>query len=166
MAVTISRLYENDAAASRALAELEAAGLGRDATIVASTAEHWRADRPAAGAQSGTAARAGESKPRPDHTTGGDVASAAGGAGVLLASLAMLVLVPGLGAIVAGGIAGALLQRAVGEDEGGDHAEAVRRGGTLVTACVPDAERMRFEAILDRTAVNHNDRAGDRRSAA
>ena len=35
----------------------------------------------------------------------------------------------------------------------------MRRGGTLVTARVPDGERTRFEAILDRSAVNVRERA-------
>ena len=35
----------------------------------------------------------------------------------------------------------------------------MRRGGTLVTARVPDTDRARYEAILDRSAVNIRDRS-------
>jgi hypothetical protein len=38
-------------------------------------------------------------------------------------------------------------------------AEGVRRGGTLVTAKVPDTDRQRCEAILDRSAVDIRERA-------
>jgi hypothetical protein len=34
----------------------------------------------------------------------------------------------------------------------------VRRGGTLVSARVADADRTRYEAILDRSSVNIRDR--------
>jgi hypothetical protein len=63
----------------------------------------------------------------------------------------------GVGALAAGaagGIIGALTQAGVSEDEAHVYAEGVRRGGTLVTARVPDADRMACEAILDRNAVD------------
>jgi hypothetical protein len=158
MSVTISHLYDDDAAASRAIKNLEAAGLARDETIVASNAGHWHADR------SGTAGPRASHRRETDRraaSTGSTITAAIGGAAVLLGALALLVI-PGLGAIVAGGIAGALIHAAMRED---DAEEAVRRGGTLVTANVPETERARFEAILERSAVNRN-REIDRRSAA
>ena len=39
------------------------------------------------------------------------------------------------------------------------YAEGVRRGGTLLSARVPDGERARYEAILDQGAVNIRTRA-------
>ena len=39
------------------------------------------------------------------------------------------------------------------------YAEGVRRGGTLVSARVPDADRGRLEAILNKSAVNLRDRS-------
>ena len=47
----------------------------------------------------------------------------------------------------------------VSEGDANVYAEGVRRGGTLVTARVPDADRTRYEAILDRSAVNIRERA-------
>jgi hypothetical protein len=156
MSVTISRLYDDDAAASRAIKDLEAAGLGRDETVVASTAGHWRADRRAAA----TPPEPATDRRTETAGTGWSVAAAAGGAAVLLAALALLVI-PGVGAIVAGGIVGALIQAAMRED---DTEEAVRRGATLVSASVPETERARFQAILERSANRNRD--FDRRSAA
>ena len=53
-----------------------------------------------------------------------------------------------------GGIVGALTQAGVSEEEAPLYAEGVRRGGTLVSARVPEAERVRFELMLDQSAVN------------
>jgi hypothetical protein len=67
-----------------------------------------------------------------------------------------------LGAVVggtAGGLVGALTQAGVDEEDAHAYAEGVRRGGTLVTARVPDGERSRYEAILDRACINVRDRA-------
>jgi hypothetical protein len=40
----------------------------------------------------------------------------------------------------------------VSEEDAHSYAEGVRRGGTLVTARVPDADRARFESILDQSS--------------
>jgi hypothetical protein len=72
-----------------------------------------------------------------------------------LASTAALAVAGG----ATGGLIGALTQSGVSEEDANVYAEGVRRGGTLVTARVPDAERARCEAILDRASVNLRDRA-------
>src|SRR5204863_3194747 len=93
----------------------------------------------------------------------------------LLAGLGIMAI-PGLGPVVAagwlastaavaavggatGGIIGALTEAGVDDTDAHVYAEGVRRGGTLVTARVPDADRSRVEAILDRSAVNVQERA-------
>jgi hypothetical protein len=48
---------------------------------------------------------------------------------------------------------GALTQAGVSGEDAHVYAEGLRRGGTLVTVRVPDADRARVEAILDRSAV-------------
>ena len=172
--ITISRLYDNYSDASRAVAELERAGIPHsDISIIASNAEGWygrdhasgRVDRDHDGVDDraeGAAAGAGIG------------ATAAGVAG-LLAGLGLLAI-PGLGPVVAagwlastalgiavggtvGGVIGALTQSGVSEEDAHVYAEGVRRGGTLVTTRVPDADQARYEAILDRAAVNIRDRA-------
>jgi hypothetical protein len=82
-----------------------------------------------------------------------------------------LLAIPGLGPVVAagwlaataagaaagaaaGGIVGALTQAGVSKEDADTYAEGVRRGGTLVTARVDDADRSRLEAILGRSSVN------------
>lgn len=59
----------------------------------------------------------------------------------------------------AGGIVGALTEAGVSKDEAPLYAESVRRGGTLVSARVPNNERDRFEAILNQSAVNVQERS-------
>jgi hypothetical protein len=45
------------------------------------------------------------------------------------------------------------------------YAEGVRRGGTLVSARVPDGDTARYEAILNRSAVNIQTRGDAFRSS-
>jgi hypothetical protein len=87
-----------------------------------------------------------------------------------------LLAIPGLGPVVAagwlaatavgaaagaatGGIVGALTQAGVSKEDAPLYAEGVRRGGTLVSARVPDADRARLDAILNQSAVNLRDRS-------
>jgi hypothetical protein len=58
-----------------------------------------------------------------------------------------------------GGIVGALTQAGVSEEDAHRYAEGVRRGGTLVSARVPDADRSRLDAVLNQSAVNLQDRS-------
>jgi hypothetical protein len=171
----ISRLYDNYSDAARAVSELERAGVPHDdISLVANNSEGWysdddrgsrRVDRDGDGVDD-RAEGAG---------AGAGIGAAVGGTAGLLAGLGLLAI-PGLGPVVAagwlastaalalaggtaGGIIGALTQAGVSEDEANVYAEGVRRGGTLVTARVPDGERSRYEAILDRSAVNIRERA-------
>src|SRR3954470_21099095 len=171
----ISRLYDNYSDAARAVSELERAGIPHDdISLVANNSEGWysdddrgsrRVDRDGDGVDD-RAEGAG---------AGAGIGAAVGGTAGLLAGLGLLAI-PGLGPVVAagwlastaalalaggtaGGIIGALTQAGVSEDEANVYAEGVRRGGTLVTARVPDGERSRYEAILDRSAVNIRERA-------
>ena len=55
---------------------------------------------------------------------------------------------------LAGGALGVVSQAGVSGEEAHAIAECLRRGATLVTARVPDTDRTRYEAILDRGAIN------------
>jgi len=57
-----------------------------------------------------------------------------------------------------GGIIGALTEAGVSKDDSDAYAEGVRRGGTLVSARVADSDRGRLDAILNRSAVNLQNR--------
>jgi hypothetical protein len=99
----------------------------------------------------------------------------------LLAGLGLLAI-PGLGPVVAagwlastalgavvggtaGGLIGALTAAGVSKEDAHVYAEGIRRGGTLVTARVPDGDRAKCEAILSRASVNIQERGAAYRKA-
>lgn len=164
MTVTVSRLYDDPTAAHRAVRDLEASGIAsRDISIVSSNADGTY-DRDRDGADDrGEAAGVGAS-----------IGAAIGGTAGLLAGLGIMAI-PGIGPVVAagwlastaagvvaggaaGGIIGALTQAGVSKEDAEVYAEGVRRGGTLVTARVPDGDRARAEAIMDQAAINIRER--------
>ncbi len=178
MTVTISRLYDDYATATQAVRQLESAGIRRDdISLVASNADNWYSgDRDKEARTSGRIDRDrdGTDDRAEGAAAGAGIGAAVGGTAGLLAGLGMLAI-PGIGPVVAagwlaataaglaaggatGGIIGALSQAGIGEDDAHVYAEGVRRGGTLVTARVPEAERARAEAILARNAVDIRDR--------
>ena len=172
MTTTISRLYDNYSDAERAVSRLESAGVPHsDISIVANNSDNWY------GSRSGKVDRDrdGVDDRAEGAATGAGVGAALGGAAGLLAGLGLLAI-PGLGPVVAagwlastalgavaggatGGVVGALTQAGVSEEEAPLYAEGVRRGGTMVSARVPDGDRARYEAILDQSAVNLRDRS-------
>jgi hypothetical protein len=173
MTVTISRLYDNYSDAQRAVSSLEAAGVPHsDLSIVANNSDNWySSDR---SANKIDRDRDGVDDRAEGAATGAGVGAGLGGAAGLLAGLGLLAI-PGLGPVVAagwlastalgvaaggatGGVVGALTQAGVSNEEAPLFAEGVRRGGTLVSARVPDADRARYEAILNQSAVNLSDR--------
>jgi hypothetical protein len=59
---------------------------------------------------------------------------------------------------VTGGLLGALTNVGIGEHDAQVLVEGVRRGGTLVTARVPQSDGPRIEAVMNRNAVNLQER--------
>lgn len=170
MTATISRLYDNYAAAQKAVQSLETAGVPHsDISIVANNSDSWfstdtKMDRDHDGVDD-RAEGAGK---------GAGIGAGVGGTAGLLAGLGLLAI-PGLGPVVAagwlaatavgaaagaatGGIVGALTEAGVSKEDAHSYAEGVRRGGTLVSARVPDGDRARLEAVLNQSAVNMRDR--------
>jgi hypothetical protein len=171
MTVTVSRLYDSYADAQAAVRGLEAAGIPHsDISIVANNSDNWystdnKVDRDRDGVDD-RAESAGK---------GAGIGAGIGGTAGLLAGLGLLAI-PGLGPVVAagwlaatavgaaagaatGGIVGALTEAGISREDAHVYAEGVRRGGTLVSARVPDADRARADAVLDRSAVNLRDRS-------
>jgi hypothetical protein len=171
MTVTISRLYDSYADAQSAVKGLENAGVPHsDISIVANNSDDWysggkKVDRDGDGVDD-RAEGAGK---------GAGIGAGLGGAAGLLAGLGLLAI-PGLGPVVAagwlaatavgaaagaatGGIVGALTEAGVPKEDASLYAEGVRRGGTLLSARVPDADRSRLDAILNQSAVNLRDRS-------
>jgi hypothetical protein len=171
MTVTISRLYDNHSDAQQAVRRLEAAGVPHsDISLVANNSDGWfNTDKKVDRDHDGVDDRAeGAGK-------GAGIGAGVGGAAGLLAGLGLLAI-PGLGPVVAagwlaatavgaaagaatGGIVGALTEAGVSEADAHSYAEGVRRGGTLVSARVADAERSRLETVLNESAVNLRDRS-------
>lgn len=137
----VTRLYDDFAHAQEAVALLERSGVpGADLSIVASPADRWRAYH--------------------DQDIGKTTACVSGTAG-LLAGFG-LITIPGLGPVLAAGwlasttvggiarsLAGSLTESGVSEAEAHAYAEAVRRGGTLLTVrtCAPTHDKI--ETLLD-----------------
>jgi hypothetical protein len=156
--ITISRLFDHCSDAQRAVHHLREAGVPEDdISLIANNADKWYSPDYAAGAGKGAAIGAGF-----------------GGFGGLLAGLGLLAI-PGIGPVVAfgwlaaaaagavalgaaGGVIGMMAEAGVATNEAEVYAESIRRGGSLVSARVPAADRDRLEAILHPSSVDIGER--------
>jgi hypothetical protein len=156
---TITAFYDNYDGAARTISRLEAAGIPHtDISLIASNANN---------AYSQHASRTFETDEDGNDAVraGAAIGTLAGGGAGLLAGLGMLAI-PGLGPVVAagwlvstfvgagagaavGGLAGALVDAGVNEEEAHVYAEGIRRGGALVTVRIDEAEMGRVIDILD-----------------
>lgn len=172
MTTTISRLYDNYADAEQAVSRLESAGVPHsDISLVANNSDDWY------GASRGKIDRDrdGTDDRAEGAGAGAGIGAGLGGAAGLLAGLGLLAI-PGLGPVVAagwlastaagaaagaatGGILGALTEAGVSREDASRYAEGVRRGGTLVSARVPDQDRARLDALLHERSVNLQERS-------
>ena len=174
MTKTVTGLYDNYSDATAAVTALEGLGIPHDdVSLVASNAHGQH------GAHDGV-------NNDGDVTRGAGTGAALGGAGGLLAGLGLLAI-PGLGPIVAAGwlaatavgaaigaaggaatgsIVGTLKNAGHTDEEANVYAEGVRRGGTLVSAKVPNDRVVEAEAALDRNkAVDFSTRRDAYRKA-
>lgn len=177
---TLVALYDDFADAVHAVRALEEAGFQHeDVSLVANNAENrWGAAETARrAAPQGPGAEASQSA-----ATGAALGAVAGGGGALLASLGLLAI-PGIGPVfaagplaalitgagvgaAAGGLVGGLVGLGVAEEEAHAFAEAVRRGGALVTARVPSEEAGRAFDILEKhDPADIGERAADWRQS-
>lgn len=149
---TVSRVYDTYAQARNAVTAIEAAGVP-DAEV-SLVANRYVSDKYA------------DVKEVSPPASGAGIGGAVGGGAGLLAGLGLLAI-PGLGPVVAagwlaatavgaaagaaaGGLGGALIAAGDSETNAHVYSESVRRGGTLVSARVPDDDAGRIQAILDR----------------
>src|SRR6201986_2847827 len=171
MTKTLTRVYSDYASAELAVRELKAAGLGDSHIgLVASNAEGWH--KP--GSDSVDPKHDKDPDGKEDRAegavTGGGMGAIAGGAAGVAAGLGMLAI-PGIGPVVAmgwlaslaagavaggatGGIIGALVESGTSKENAELYAEALRRGGAIVTAKIPDDEEQKYLAILDKSAFD------------
>jgi len=172
MTVTISRLYDNYADAQKAVRGLESAGVPHsDISIVSNNSDNWYGDK----TDKVDRDRDGVDDRAEGAGKGAGIGAGIGGAAGLLAGLGLLAI-PGLGPVVAagwlaatavgaaagaatGGIVGALTEAGVSKEDAHLYAEGVRRGGTLVSARVADADRSRLDGILNQSAVDLRNRS-------
>jgi hypothetical protein len=175
MTTTVSAIFDSYADASSAVARLKEAGFAdRDISIISNDRAvdrtaygDYRHDETVDATADGVA-------------TGAGIGAAAGGAAGLLAGLGLLAI-PGLGPIVAagwlastlvgagagvaaGGIVGALAGAGVSDDDAHAYAEGVRRGGSIVSARVAEADADRARAALEPGSYDLRERAQDWRS--
>jgi hypothetical protein len=168
MSVTISRLCDSYAQATEAVSNLEKAGVPHsDISIVSNNSDNWYSENTARRTTAGPATvdrdRDGVDDRAEGAGTGAGIGATAGGVVGLLTGLGLLAI-PGVGPVVAagwlvataagaavggtaGGIIGALTQAGTSQEDAYLYAEGVRRGGTLVSARVADADRARYEAV-------------------
>jgi len=167
---TIARLYDSYADATTVVNELEASGIDHsNISLVANADAHGRHT---GGSVTGGGTSAVDPADPDDSDSGAGTKRGAvagtlvgGGAG-LLAGIGALAI-PGIGPLVAagwlvttlagaaagaagGGLIGALTGAGVSHDEANAYNEGVKRGGTLVTVRVEDAEVSRIESIMQR----------------
>jgi hypothetical protein len=171
MTKTITRVYDDYALAEETVRELQGAGLGASHIgLVASNADGWH--RPGASAVSPIhdKDRDGKDDRAEGAATGGGVGAILGGAAGAAAGLGMIAI-PGIGPVVAagwlaalaagavgggvaGGLIGALVESGTSKENAQLYAEAVRRGGAIVTARVSDDDEAQYTAIMEHRAFN------------
>ena len=166
MTKTITRVYEDITSAEVTVRELIGAGLGSSHIgLVASNADGWH--RPGAKSVSPIhdKDRDGKDDRAEGAATGGGLGAILGGAAGAAAGLGMIAI-PGIGPVVAagwlaalaagavgggvaGGLIGALVESGTSKENAQLYAEAVRRGGAIVTAKVSDDDELQYAAIMD-----------------
>ena len=171
MTKTLTRVYSDYASAELTVRELKAAGLGDSHIgIVASNADGWHKPGGSDVDPKHDKDRDGKDDRAEGAVTGGGLGAIAGGAAGVAAGLGMLAI-PGIGPVVAagwlaalasgavaggaaGGIIGALVESGTSKENAELYAEALRRGGAVVTAKVPDDEQVKYASIMDKSAFD------------
>jgi hypothetical protein len=151
MTVAITHVYDDYAAAKKTVRDLEAAGFNED--------------------QISVVGRAREAEGHPEEepigaATGAALGGVAGAGTGLLAALGILAI-PGAGPLIAagilattlagaatgaiaGGLIGALVDYGISEEDANIYAEAVQRGGTLVSVRVNESRADEAERIMKK----------------
>jgi hypothetical protein len=164
---TIARLYDTHEDAVAVVRDLEAAGIPHDrVSIVAPNYDERYATEPA-GSGAGAGATIGTIIGGGAGLLAGIGAIAIPGVGPVVAAGWLVALITGAGiGAAAGGLLGSLTGSGVAEDEAHVYAEGVRRGGSLVTVRMDEAEAPRVEQIMAAYApVDWQTREADYRAA-
>lgn len=167
MTKTLTHVYDDYASADKTVRELKDAGLGDSHIgIVASNADGWHKPESGSVDPKHDKDRDGKDDRSEGAATGGGLGAIAGGAVGVAAGLGMLAI-PGIGPVVAagwlaslaagavaggaaGGIIGALVESGTSKENAALYAEALRRGGAIVTAKVSDDDAAKYKAIMSQ----------------
>jgi len=171
MTKTLTRVYDDYTVAETTVRELKDAGLGDSHIgIVASNADGWYKPGSSEVDPKHDKDRDGKDDRAEGAAAGGGLGAIAGGAAGVAAGLGMIAI-PGVGPVVAagwlaalaagavgggvaGGLIGALVESGTSKENAELYAEAVRRGGTIVTAKVSDDDAPRYSSIMDKRAFD------------
>jgi hypothetical protein len=175
MLITICRLYDSYADANRVVLTLEAAGVPPSETsVISNNSDTWyKANKTAGPVAQGKDDPSGEGSGKAERAVLG---AAIGATAATAASLVTMLAIPGVGAVVgvgwlaamlgsmaiggvAGGLLGALSNAGISEQDAQVFVEGVRRGGTLVAARVPQAQLPQIVPMMNRSAVNLQERS-------
>ncbi|MEA2891735.1 MAG: hypothetical protein QOI05_2528 [Bradyrhizobium sp.] len=175
MLITICRLYDSYADANRVVLALEAAGVPPSETsVISNNSDTWyKANKTAGPVAQGKNDPSGEGSGKAERAVLG---AAIGATAATAASLVTMLAIPGVGAVVgvgwlaamlgsmaiggvAGGLLGALSNAGISEEDAQVFVEGVRRGGTLVAARVPQAQLPQVVPMMNRSAVDLQERS-------
>ena len=176
MSKTITRVYDDYASAEETVRELQGAGLGAsNISLVASNADGWHRPDAKSVSPAHDKDRDGRDDRAEGAVTGGGMGAILGGAAGTAAGLGMIAI-PGIGPVVAagwlaalaagavgggvaGGLIGALVESGTSKENAELYAEALRRGGAIVTAKVSNDDEAQYAAIMDHRAYDVAGRA-------
>jgi hypothetical protein len=175
MLITICRLYDSYADANGVVLALEAAGVPPSETsVISNNSDTWyKAGKTTGPVAQGKDAASGEGSGKAE---GAILGATIGATAATAASLVTMLAIPGVGAVVgagwlaamlgsmaiggvAGGLLGALSNAGISEQDAQVFVEGVRRGGTLVAARVPQAQLPQVAPLMNRSAVNLQERS-------
>ena len=174
MLITMCRLYDSYTDANRIVVLLEAAGLPTSETsVISNNSDTWFSATKTANVA--PVRNYGASSKRDGKVEGAALGAAIGATAATAASLVTMLAIPGVGAVVgagwlaavlgsmsiggvAGGLLGALTDAGIGEEDAQVFVEGVRRGGTVVAVRVPQSELSRIVPIMNKSAVNLQER--------
>ena len=171
MTKILTRVYDDYATAEQTVQELKQAGLGDSHIgIVASNADGWHKPGSSNVDPVHDKDRDGKDDRAEGAAAGGGIGAVAGGAAGVAAGLGLMAI-PGIGPVVAagwlaalaagavgggvaGGLIGALVESGTSKENAELYAEAVRRGGSIVTAKVSDHDAEKYSAIMDKRSLD------------
>jgi hypothetical protein len=171
MTQILTHVYADYSSAEQTVRELKNAGLGDSQIgVVASNADGWHKPGSESVDPKHDKDRDGKDDRSEGAVTGGGLGAIAGGAAGVAAGLGMLAI-PGVGPVVAagwlaslaagavaggaaGGIIGALVESGTSKENAALFAEALRRGGAIVTAKVSDDDAAKYKAIMSANDID------------